>query len=139
MLELTQHQKNRLNKTWICRFDEFTDVNLPDLPNIPGMVSRNEMAYLFWLVSETYTGSGKIVELGSWLGKSTVALASGLKKTGIAETVSSYDKFEWLSGFDSKTNLVLKLGSDFKHIFDANVQNYDEYIESNKTNLCDIV
>jgi len=139
MLELTQHQKNRLNKRWIRRFDEFKDVNLPDLPNIPGMVSTNEMAYLYWLVSETYTGSGKIVELGSWLGKSTVAIASGLESSGIEEIVYTFDKYEWHNSFDSKSNLGLKHGSDFKHLFDANVKGFVQYINSTKTNLRDIV
>jgi hypothetical protein len=139
MLELTQYQKNRLNKRWVSRFDQFKDVIVPDLPSIPGMISKNEMAYLYWLVSETYTGSGKIVELGSWLGKSTVAIACGLESSGIKEIVYTFDKYEWHGSFDSKSSLGLKHGSDFKHLFDANVQYYDEYIKSSKTNLRDIV
>jgi hypothetical protein len=43
-----------------------------------GMISLYERAFLCWYAAERYTGSGLIVELGSFAGASTVAISEGL-------------------------------------------------------------
>src|SRR5439155_16209513 len=47
-----------------------------------GMTSMAEQAYCEWYASHLYTGKGKIVELGAWLGALTIALATGLWRNG---------------------------------------------------------
>ena len=74
----------RLQTRLIKRVDKFVDVKLPNLPEIPCMITKAEKRYLYWLIAETYTGSGAIVELGPWLGASTTHLAVGLKASKIS-------------------------------------------------------
>ncbi|MCB0331545.1 MAG: hypothetical protein KDD70_17865, partial [Bdellovibrionales bacterium] len=56
---------------------------LPYLPE--NMLSSSEAQMLHWLARHVYQGKGVIVELGSWLGGSTVALASGLSTNSYAK------------------------------------------------------
>jgi hypothetical protein len=46
-----------------------------------GMITSHERAFLCWYAAEKYTGLGLIVELGSFAGASTVALAEGLTRS----------------------------------------------------------
>ena len=77
-------------------------MKLPILPEVPGQISSGESRYLYWLISEGYTGSGAIVELGTWLGKSTIHLAAGLRDSGYKGTLFSYDNFIWGGSIDNK-------------------------------------
>jgi hypothetical protein len=71
---------------------------------IPGMTSMTERAYFKWHAQEEVTGSGAIVDLGTWLGSTTAAMAMGLsanprpaaKKT----VIHAYDQFLWDPRFD---------------------------------------
>ncbi|HIP80624.1 MAG TPA: hypothetical protein EYH07_19455, partial [Kiloniellaceae bacterium] len=61
---------------------DFGDVELPPLREVPGMTSASECRYLYWLASSQLSGAGQLVEIGSWLGRSTMHLAAGLRRTG---------------------------------------------------------
>lgn len=52
---------------------------LPKLAQIPGMISNNERKFLYFYGNKIFSGIGKIVDLGCWLGATTVALTEGLK------------------------------------------------------------
>lgn len=72
---------------------------LRERPRIPGMTSMMVRAYLKWHAQEVLTGAGTVVDLGSWLGSTTAALAMGLsanRRPAAARTViHAYDEFVW--------------------------------------------
>ena len=69
--------------------------DLEDVYRLPGMLSTAEVDCLFQL-AKCHPNRGLIVEIGSWKGKSTVALARGLAK-GIDEKVYAIDPHSILS------------------------------------------
>ena len=83
-------------------------------PSIPGMITEEEGRYYKWLGS-FYLGRGEVVELGSWLGKSTVSIVDGLLESGnfLGKKLHVFDDFRWRAGF--MNNYVpdnLKMGDD---------------------------
>lgn len=61
-----------------------------------GMTTVEEQDYLFNYARYNHTESGTIVDLGSWLGSTTIPLARGLKKaTAETSIVHAYDTFIW--------------------------------------------
>ncbi len=69
-----------------------------------GMTSASEQAYFQWYAKHIYTGSGEIVDLGCWLGSTTIPLAIGLVKNpnskASAGKIYAYDNFIWQSWMD---------------------------------------
>jgi hypothetical protein len=67
------------------------------------MLSFEERAYLQQYAKHEYTGSGEIVDLGCWLGSSTIPLAIGLasnsKVEAKEERIHAYDIFIWRSSY----------------------------------------
>jgi hypothetical protein len=47
--------------------------------DMPGMISDEELQY-YGYIGKFYQGSGEIIELGPWLGKSTRHIIRGLKQ-----------------------------------------------------------
>ena len=69
----------------------------PKLPHevssYPTMLTREELRMLYWLTSSYYAGEGAICDLGSFLGGSTMALASGYLSAGHKDAcIHSYDR-----------------------------------------------
>jgi hypothetical protein len=66
----------------------------------PGMISIRRAMYLYWL---SYAGSirGDIVEIGSWQGRSTIALAQGCAD-GNNGVVHAIDTFKGNPGHEAK-------------------------------------
>ena len=67
--------------------------NILDLPfndSIPGMVSKQQCQYLFWIAREMQNREGVIAEVGSWLGRSAWHLAKGAERT-----IHCFDNFKW--------------------------------------------
>ncbi len=93
--KLTDAQRTRLAERSVARQGAFRDVELPELPEIPGMSSVAEGRYLYWLTSRGYTGCGAVVEIGPWLGRSTVHLAAGLRDSGHHDVLHTFDRFVW--------------------------------------------
>ena len=62
-----------------------------------GMLSAAEVALLYWLGRDYYTGAGRIVDGGCFMGGSTVALARGLVDGGVwrggERPIDVYDQF----------------------------------------------
>jgi hypothetical protein len=79
----------------------FSDVELPELPEIEGLISASERRYLYRLTREHYTGQGSVVEIGSWFGCSSIHLAAGLRDAGHKSTVNCFDDFGLLGGPNS--------------------------------------
>jgi hypothetical protein len=63
------------------------------------MVTDEELHFLETYARFSYTGAGKIVDLGCWLGATTEALARGLRdnpsRNRFAQPIDSYDQFLW--------------------------------------------
>jgi len=75
---------------------------LDDL-HVPGMITREERRYYRYLAS-FYSGQGEVVELGPWLGLSTVALVGGLlsNPSFAGKRLHVFDDFVWRSAWMDK-------------------------------------
>jgi hypothetical protein len=64
---------------------------------LAGMTSRAEQAFFRNYAERVYSGKGEIVDLGSWLGSTTIPLARGLRRNprGRGRRVQAYDQFVW--------------------------------------------
>jgi hypothetical protein len=63
-----------------------------------GMVTDDELAFLEHYARWTYTGQGLIVDLGCWLGATTLALARGVSANPAprrARPIEAIDRFVW--------------------------------------------
>jgi len=120
--DLSPEQRARLAERSLPRSSDFNEVVLPRLPAVPGLVSEAECRYLYWLTSRGYTGAGAVVEVGTWLGLSTIHLAAGLRDAGFPEALHCYDQFVWRGDHVRKGVLPLRRGDDFQPYFERNVR-----------------
>lgn len=63
-----------------------------------GMVTDNELCFLETYARYSYTGAGKIVDLGCWLGATTLALARGVidnQRHCQKRPIEALDRFQW--------------------------------------------
>lgn len=67
-----------------------------------GMTTREEQNYLVQYTHKQYTGQGAIVDLGCWLGATTISLAAGLERnpTATDRRVHAFDTFQWHNWMD---------------------------------------
>lgn len=109
----------------------------PRLRKLPGMTTITERAYFQWYAQHIYTGTGEIVDLGCWLGSTTISLAMGLEKNKIQifsnGKIHAYDEFVcrpyMLSGlkgtpFEGK----LQVGESFVELFRTQIAPWQEHI-----------
>jgi SAM-dependent methyltransferase len=103
--------------------------------NVPTMLVPDELRLLHHLAG-IYSGLGAIVDGGSFLGGSTVALADGLRRNpqrrrlGEEKPIHSFDRFEveeWTRGvfFPESTTA----GTSFREQFESNIAPYADLIE----------
>jgi hypothetical protein len=78
-----------------------TGTPLKDLPIVPAMTTDAERECYYRLVRENVT-EGAVVELGAWLGASTVYMAAGFRDGGGKGAVRVYDKFQSQIGHAEK-------------------------------------
>jgi hypothetical protein len=117
---------------------DFSDVELPALPAVPGMTSPAECRYLYWLASSQLGGAGELVEVGSWLGRSSLHLAAGLRHAGAGAKLHCFDGFTWAPSDPGKSDLPLKPGDNFQQYFEANVSPFKELVTATRTRIADI-
>jgi hypothetical protein len=76
----------------------------------PGMTTPSERAYFRWHAQERFTGEGAAIDLGSWLGSTTAALAMGLDANRVPAarraTLHAYDQFLWEPWMDIYADIV---------------------------------
>jgi hypothetical protein len=103
---------------------------------VPTMLMRDELRLLEFLTEEIYRGDGLIVDAGCFLGGSTLALASGLRKNlarqRLPETkqIHSFDLFQvedWTRGIYFP--LATPAGSRTREMFDHNIAPYASLVE----------
>lgn len=72
--------------------------NKPDWSGLRTMLTLSELDALYLAAKDEFTGEGAIVDLGTWLGGSTMALLEGSARNAhpkaTAQTVHAFDKFE---------------------------------------------
>ncbi|MEX2493389.1 MAG: hypothetical protein WD425_16675 [Nitrospirales bacterium] len=111
------------------------------------MTTMTERAYFLWYAQHLYTRSGVIVDLGSWLGSTTIALAIGLTKNencGSSEKVlHAYDEFIWRDYMDQGvegTSLQgkIQIGESFVQEFNNRIALWKKHIVVNPADLSHI-
>lgn len=103
--------------------------------SVPTMLVPDELRLLNYLAQDVYSGAGAIVDAGSFLGGSTVALAEGLRRnrrwsTKGFKAIHSYDRFEvedWTRGVYFPENMPA--GTSFRDQFDRNIAPYADVVE----------
>lgn len=106
-----------------------------------GMLSWDERIMLSWLTERIYNGEGEIVELGVFLGSSTVSLASGLARntrvTDKARRIHAYDLFagEYGDRAIRAYNKTLAEGGGFRALYEANIAAYRDHVSVNEGDL----
>jgi hypothetical protein len=120
-------------------------VEMPDaVAAVPTMLWYRELQLLHWLARDYFTGAGRIVDGGSFLGGSTAALASGIaaRADGSWEAaIASYDLFrveeytlaEFASFLPDPT-----VGASFRPAFDANIAPWASHVEVREGDACAI-
>jgi hypothetical protein len=74
------------------------------VPDACGMITPHERAYYYAYTRRLFTGTGEIVDLGCWLGATTISLAAGLaanpRPGASRRRVHAYDRFIWEAWMD---------------------------------------
>ncbi|HVT22529.1 MAG TPA: class I SAM-dependent methyltransferase [Mycobacteriales bacterium] len=90
---------------------------------VPSMISTAEQRYLKWLGRTYWQGAGDVLEIGPWLGGSTVCLARGMESSGHDTTgrLRAVDNFVWREFMADRAALDLRPGESFEPQFVANL------------------
>ena len=111
-----------------------------DYPSaVPAMISTTEKQYLYWLAANVWQGRGAIVEIGPWLGGSTVCLAAGMQAYGHATTrrLFVFDNFIWREFMAERAELPVQSGESFEPWFRENLASYAELLSVHRRTLPD--
>lgn len=116
------------------------DLTLPTaVHRVKSMLTSEEKQYLFWLTAERYEGWGEVVDLGPWLGSSSVALAEGLRRRRSSAKVRSFDVFQGEPSYmESVAPTGPALGDDFLPLFLREVADNALWIDARKQDLASI-
>lgn len=105
---------------------------------IIGMISEYERAFLQYYAQQKYSGAGEIVDLGTWLGSSTINIAKGLsenkKVLNKNKRIFAYDLYTWEDSLDyyvanTEYQNMFKQGDDYKWLFLKLTNSYEPFIE----------
>ena len=116
----------------------FGRANTADWRAVRSMLTPAEREHLFQAARDRFTGQGAILDLGTWLGGSTAALAAGLKenRNGRAYTqkVHAFDLFE-LNSYLKQTYTYPELadipaGGSFLPVFQRNLAPWAAQVEA---------
>jgi hypothetical protein len=74
----------------------WTDVSLDDIPQVTGMTQPEELKYFYWCAATCHRLGNRVVELGPYVGRSTMALAAGLRRSADPDgKLVTIDHFQW--------------------------------------------
>jgi Methyltransferase domain len=106
--------------------------------SVPTMLAQEEKRYLFWLGS-AWSGAGTVVEIGPWLGGSTVCLAAGMRASGrpARGKLHAIDNFLWREFMAARAPLPLVPGDSFEPFFLRNMVGYTDVVVSHARALPD--
>jgi hypothetical protein len=114
---------------------------------LPGMTTRSEQQYFENYGANIYTGKGEVVDLGCWLGSTTISVVKGLlKNPAFADSdkkVFAYDAFIWYESMNEPvagTSLVgkYKEGDSFLEAYKKMTAKYASRIEIRAGDLTQI-
>ena len=93
------------------------------------LLNGHERQMCYWLAKEWYRGEGAIVDLGSFLGSSTLAFAAGLAARGEgAGHIHAYDLFRVSRDPETQKFLNKGEGESFLEDYEATIAGYEEWI-----------
>lgn len=130
-----------------CRFDiptaEFVQAGSGPAvvaPPLLGMTTPEEQAYLRELARRHFFGAGEIVDLGCWLGSTTISLASGLAHNPRrrARRVHAYDRFIWYDRWRSSAGdmaSTMRQGQSFRAEFESRLGGLRDHVVVNEADL----
>ena len=106
---------------------------------VPTMLQPEEIKYLFWLGWSVWKGQGLVLEIGPWLGGSTVCLAAGMRASGYEATqrLHAVDNFLWREFMAARADLPLAPGDSFEPAFLKNLAPYSDIVASHASTLPD--
>jgi len=110
--------------------------------NVPSMLTESEKKLLAFLTEKVYTGKGKILDLGCFLGGSTAFLAQGLSKNKNATgQIDSFDLFK-LSNYElnyyfPRNNLKPPADLDTENMFLDYIAPFKSLVNMHKGNILD--
>ena len=130
----TRARRELLSQT--IRADKFPPI---PIPYVDGMITDLERQALACFAKNIWThgapGDAVIVDGGCYIGASSVALAEGLRQSGLPEQkrrgrIWSYDLFRTTQALSDHylKGSGLQAGDSFQRIFEKNVAAYSEYI-----------
>jgi hypothetical protein len=107
-----------------------------DIRAVPSMVSNEERALLYWLARDYWSGAGRIIDAGCFLGGSTIALATGLRDrrdAALPPPIIVFDRFVVeqyaLDGGFFADAPELRAGDDFRPLFDRYLAGREEFLD----------
>ena len=109
--------------------------NTPNINYYFGMTSHQEQDYFEMYTSSIYTGTGEIVDLGSWFGATTIKLAKGLSKREKLKNfrkIHAFDRFIWKKSWEKyKENCMYTYedGESFLSEFSKRISPWKHLIE----------
>jgi hypothetical protein len=110
--------------------------------NPRGMVTDAELCLAETYARYSYTGEGKIVELGCWLGAITLALARGVSENPqrrVSRPIEAFDRFRWEPWMTPVADLLgcpkVPDGESFFGHTTANVKTYEHLIRLHEQDL----
>lgn len=106
---------------------------------VPTMLAREEKRYLFWLGRDVWRGRGVVLEIGPWLGGSTVCLAAGMRASGrdARGRLHAVDNFLWRGFMAARAPLPLGAGESFEPFFLSNLGDHRDVVVSHARALPD--
>jgi SAM-dependent methyltransferase len=112
--------------------------------NVPTMLVPDELRLLNHLADAHYSGAGCIVDAGSFLGGSTIALADGLRRNlrrrrlHEEKRIHSFDRFE-VEEYTRGTFFPesMQVGESFRDLFERNIADYAPLVEVHAGDVLD--
>ncbi len=103
------------------------------------MLADEETQYLFWLGRDVWSGRGVVLEIGPWLGGSTVCLAAGMHASGrdAGGRLHAVDNFLWREFMAARAPLPLAVGDSFEPFFLRNLGAFRDIVVSHARALPD--
>jgi hypothetical protein len=101
-----------------------------------GMTSLDEQSYFRRYAARNYSGLGEIVDLGCWLGSTTIPLAQGLRNnlnvSMKQKRIHAYDLFiweDWMNPYKDGCRRQYSRGESFLEEYKARTDNFSDLIQ----------